>query len=191
MIATTEILKDLEPITKCSYFNEWYSIVNPILLNPEFQRRKYFKHHDCSVWLHSIDVSFKSFLVAKFYHLDTITSSIAGLLHDFYPYAWQYSKELESINPNYLKRYYKRHKSYKEWHGLCHAKEAADNALKYFPELVTPQVYNAIKCHMFPLNPIPPKYIEGWIITSMDKKSSINILSNVKELPNYVGLRTH
>ena len=73
-------------------------------------------------------------------------------------------------------------------HGM---EEAADNALKYFPELVTPQVYNAIKCHMFPLNPIPPKYIEGWIITSMDKKSSINILSNVKELPNYVGLRTH
>ena len=80
-----DVYNDLKNINKCSFFNEWYSIVEPILLSDEFQRRKLFRHHDDSVWDHSIDVSFKSFLVAKFYKLDVYTATIAGLLHDFYP----------------------------------------------------------------------------------------------------------
>ena len=42
---------------------------------------------------------------------------------------------------------------------------------------------------MFPLNIKPPRYPEGWIITFMDKKLSINILKDVKKLPKYVGIR--
>lgn len=187
---STDFYKDLESISKCTYFNEWLSIVEEILLNDEFQRRKLFLHHDNSVWSHSIDVSFKSFLVAKFYKYDERVAAIAGLLHDFYPYAWQYNKELEELNPDYLKRYYKKHKYPNEWHGLVHGKEAAENAKKYFPHLVNEKIYDSIKCHMFPLTVIPPKFIEGWIISSMDKKVSVNVLSNFKDLPNYVGIKT-
>lgn len=44
---------------------------------------------------------------------------------------------------------------------------------------------------MFPLTIIPPHYLEGWIVTSMDKKASVSVLKDFKELPNYVGIRTH
>ena len=81
-----DVYNDLEPINKCTYFNEWFKIVEPILLNDEFQRRKLFLHHENSVWEHSIIVSFKSFLVAKFYNLNVYDATIAGLLHDFYPH---------------------------------------------------------------------------------------------------------
>ena len=44
---------------------------------------------------------------------------------------------------------------------------------------------------MFPLTIIPPHYIEGWIVTSIDKKVSASVFKDIKELPNYVGIRTH
>lgn len=37
-----DVYDDLEIINKCTYFNEWYKMVEPILLNDEFQRRKLF-----------------------------------------------------------------------------------------------------------------------------------------------------
>ena len=184
-----DVYNDLDYINKCSYFNEWFEMVKPILLSDEFQRRKLFKHHENSVWDHSINVSFIAFLVAKFYHLDTYTAAVAGLLHDFYPYCWQDSKELEKLNPEYLKRFKKKHKKINEWHGLVHAKEASINAQKFFPDLVTPKILSCIKTHMFPLNILPPTYLEGWIITMVDKKVSVSVLKNPLELPNYVGIR--
>ena len=51
-----DVYDDLEIINKCTYFNEWYKMVEPILLNDEFQRRKLFLHHESSVWEHSIMV---------------------------------------------------------------------------------------------------------------------------------------
>ena len=186
-----DVYNDLEPINKCTYFNEWYKIVEPILLNDEFQRRKLFLHHENSVWEHSIIVSFKSFLVAKFYNLNVYDATIAGLLHDFYPQAWQYNQALYDLDSSYFQRYFKKNKNIKEWHGLVHGKEAALNAQKFFPDLVNKRILDSIKYHMFPLTIIPPHYIEGWIVTSMDKKASVSVLKDIKELPNYVGIRTH
>ena len=186
-----DVYNDLEPINKCTYFNEWFKIVEPILLNDEFQRRKLFLHHENSVWEHSIIVSFKSFLVAKFYNLNVYDATIAGLLHDFYPQAWQFNQELYDLDPTYFLRYFKKHKNIKEWHGLVHGKEAALKAKKYFPDFVNKRILDSIKYHMFPLTIIPPHYLEGWIVTSMDKKASVSVLKDFKELPNYVGIRTH
>ena len=186
-----DVYNDLEPINKCTYFNEWFKIVEPILLNDEFQRRKLFLHHENSVWEHSIIVSFKSFLVAKFYNLNVYDATIAGLLHDFYPQAWQFNQELYDLDPTYFLRYFKKHKNIKEWHGLVHGKEAALNAKNYFPDFVNKRILDSIKYHMFPLTIIPPHYLEGWIVTSMDKKASVSVLKDFKELPNYVGIRTH
>ena len=66
-----DVYNELYWLNKITYFDDWYKIVKPILLHDEFQRRKLFLHHENSVWDHSISVSFKSFLVAKFYHIDT------------------------------------------------------------------------------------------------------------------------
>ena len=105
---SNDIFHDLNYISKLSYFNEWYAIVKPILLNDEFQKRKLFRHHDGSIWQHCVEVSYRSFLLAKYYHLDQRTCAIAGLLHDFYPKAYKYNEELnkaanhmESMNALY------------------------------------------------------------------------------------------
>jgi len=186
-----DVYEDLGSINKCTYFNEWYRIVEPILLHEEFQKRKLFLHHEASVWDHSIEVSFKSFLVAKFYKLNVYDATIAGLLHDFYPQAWQYSEELYHLDPSYLKRYFKKRKHLSELHGFVHGKEAAKNALKYFPDLVNERILDSIKYHMFPLTLIAPHSMEGWLVSCMDKKVSISVFKDIKELPSYVGIKIH
>ena len=177
-----DLYHDLESISKLPYFNEWLSIVKPFLLNDELQRRKLFRHHDDVLWNHLIQVSFRSFLVAKYYHVDEKVCAIAGLLHDFYPKAYKYSKELAEIDHSYLDKVHVKQKLWK-MHGFTHAKEAADNARKFFPGLIDDKTYSCIKTHMFPLTPIPPKYKEGWIVTLMDKRLSANVLMEVKYLP--------
>ena len=92
---------DLKHLIKLDYFDDWYNIVEEILLNDEFQKRKYFRHHKGSLWDHVTEVSYYSYLMAKAKHLDERTCAIAGLLHDFYPKAYKYSDELKQIDPEY------------------------------------------------------------------------------------------
>ena len=44
---------------------------------------------------------------------------------------------------------------------------------------------------MFPLNIIPPRYIEGWVVTYVDKKVSFNVFINFRAIPKYLGLSRH
>lgn len=170
-LTTFHIEKDIpSKIRTSTFFDEWYKIVEIILQNEEFQRRKLFYHHrSYSVWDYSIAVSFKSFIVAKKMSANTKITAIAGLLHDFFPYTWRYNKELEKIdNGKYLARV-NRHESLFKKHGFTHAKEASQNYLTYFPSLRNDIITNSIARHMFPLNIIPPRYKEGLIITFVDK----------------------
>lgn len=160
-------------------FDEWLIYVEDILLSDEFQRRKLFKHHhNLSVWEHSILVSFKSFLVAKYFNASARICAIAGLLHDFYTQAWIYNEELLKIDEGkYLSEYYVKKPLFK-MHGFVHGNDAAENIKKYFPELVNDRIINSVQRHMFPLTIKPPKYREGMIITCVDK------LNSVRELPS-------
>ena len=56
-----ELKNELHDKINSPYFDEWYNIVEPLLLNEELQKRKLFKHHSKSVWDHLISVSFKAF----------------------------------------------------------------------------------------------------------------------------------
>ena len=135
-------------------------------------------HYNLSVWDHSILVSFNSFLAAKYFNASARVCAIAGLLHDFYTQAWIYNEELAKIdNGKYLSEFYVKKPLFK-MHAFVHGDDAASNALKYFPELVNDRILNSIKRHMFPVTIIPPKYKEGFLITSIDK------LNSVRELPS-------
>ena len=57
-----------------------------------------------------------------------------------------------------------------KWHGFHHAEKALYNAMEDFDLNEVEQ--DMIRCHMFPLNPRPPKYMEGWIICYADKVCS-------------------
>ena len=79
-------------------------------------------------------------------------------------------------------------KRLKELHGFVHAKEALNNSKVHFNHLLNDKINNSIVRHMFPLNIIPPKYLEGWIITIIDKIVSMDVLLYPKQWPKYLGL---
>ncbi len=174
------IIKDIDAsIVLNPLFDEWLLYVEEILLSDEFQKRKLFPHHhNLSVWDHSILVSFKSFVVAKYFGASPRICAIAGLLHDFYTQAWLYSDELLKIDDGKYLSEFKIKKPLFKMHGFVHGNDAALNVLEYFPQFNADRIINSIKRHMFPLTIIPPKYREGYIITCVDK------LNSVRELPS-------
>ena len=174
------VKEDLKHLIKCKYFDDWYELVKEILLNDEFQRRKYFRHHKDWLWKHITEVSYYSYLTAKLKKCDEKTCAIAGLLHDFYPKAYKYSKELDEIDHDYVTDVKKKQAVWK-MHGFVHAAQAAENAKIHFPDLITKKIDSCIRTHMFPLNIRPPKYKEGWIITYVDKKLSMGPGNNFKK----------
>lgn len=174
------------------FFDEWYQIVEDILRNPEFQKRKLFMHHyNLSVWDHSILVSFKAFMASRYFGASPRICAITGLLHDFYSQAWISTPELEKLENG---RYVKALKEPKPWykmHGFTHAKDASINYVKYFPELEDKKITNCILRHMFPLNIIPPRYKEGFIITAVDKLNSVHELPSITYVSKKVIHKTY
>lgn len=166
-----KILKLLDTVD-----DEYKSIVNPILYDDEFLKRKEYHHHeDVSVYYHCLQVSIKSYKYCKKHKLNYRDAAIGGLLHDFYYYDWQTSKiKAKKIN---------------EMHGFAHARWAHDNAMKCFPNLMNERIEDIILKHMFPLNIKLPKYRESWVITKYDKICSLDVFLHPKAWPKYVGLK--
>lgn len=168
----TRLQKKIKQFIKLN--KEYYDIVEPILNHPEIIKRKDFIHHEsCSVYDHCLIVSILSYIWAKKLGWDYKSAAIGGLLHDFYDEPWQKNLHIT--------------KKFHEKHGFIHARQAAKNAAKYFPDLITEKIDNIIRRHMFPLNIIPPKYRESWIVSMVDKYTSLDILKSPKEWPKYLG----
>lgn len=164
--------KDLEKLSK-KLDEEYYEIVNEILEDQEFQRRLEYHHHENrSVYTHCLMVSYYSYRISKKLKLDYRSTAIAGLLHDFYYEDWQLNKT----------------HGLKNMHGFVHAKQALENSQIHFSNLLNDKVNDSIVKHMFPLTIRPPKYVEGWIITLVDKYVSLEIFKQPKNLYKYVGL---
>ena len=157
------------------YEKEYLSYVSEILESEEFKKRKNYEHHENeSVYEHSLKVSYDSYLYAKKHNLNKRDISIGGLLHDFYYKPWKENTEKKS--------FFKKH-------GFVHAKEALENSHKYFPNLMNERIDNIILRHMFPLNIVPPKYKEAWIVSLMDKKNSLEVLKHPSSYTMYLGLK--
>ncbi len=153
----------------------YFEIVKPILLHPEFQRRKKFMHHENeSVYDHCLSVSILSYKIAKKIGANEKDAAIAGLLHDFYLNPWQES--------NKKSPFFKQH-------GFTHAKEASHNAKKWFPKYINEEIEDAISKHMFPLNPSLPKCKISYCVTIADKIISCKVLFYPLAWPKYLGLK--
>lgn len=118
------------------------------------ESHKYMQHGDTSVFRHSVSVAYYSYYLALKLHAPVNETSLirGALLHDYFLYDW-----------------HEKDDSHK-WHGFHHAEKALYNAMKDFDLNEVEQ--DMIRCHMFPLNPRPPKYMEGWIICYADKVCS-------------------
>lgn len=156
---------------------ELYSFIKPIIEHYEFQKRKKYKHHDNSVFEHSVLVCIRAYKISKVIKCNKNDVIISSLLHDFYFNPWQ--------GPNRDKKKYKL----LDMHGFRHSKEAAINSKFYFEEKLNQVIIDSIRKHMWPLTVKTPKYREGWIVTISDKIESINVFINLKSLPKYLGIK--
>lgn len=176
MVSLSCLLIGKERVILKVYDKEFLNIIKPIINHPEFLKRKQYMHHENqSVYEHSLSVAYLVFKKAKKKKKIDINSAVIGaILHDFYYKPWQNCKE--------KRPFFKKH-------GFVHAKEALENSKKFFPDLMNPIIENSILRHMFPLNIIPPKYKEGWILTLADKKDSLSILKHPSCYLKYLGLK--
>lgn len=173
-----ELIKYLKIIRNREFFDDWFKVVKPILLSCEFQKRLKFKHHYHSVFFHCVLVSYRCYVFAIKHNINVYNCTIAGLLHDFYPFPWQYSEDLEYMNPIYIK-HLNRKKKFFEQHGFTHARDALDNTHKFFADYSNDRIDNAILRHMFPLNISIPRYKESWVVTLQDKIVAIKELLKI------------
>ena len=144
--------------------DEFFEIINDILANNEVNKLNFYKHHYAYTRLeHSLSVSYTSFIICKFLHLDYKSVARAGLLHDLF----FYDCENKFARP-------KKHIS-------NHPKIALQNAENLF--ILNDKEKDIILKHMWPLTFVPPKYLESFIITFVDKYCAL------KEWSNYCGYK--
>ena len=132
---------------------EYHELVKNILCNREFLKLSLYTHHQWTTRLmHSINVSYLSWFIARKLGCDEKAAARAGLLHDFCPY------DFRAETPT------------GEHQAFYHPKAAADNSASHFD--VTNRELDAILSHMFPLGPLP-RNKEAWIISIADKACAI------------------
>ena len=120
--------------------------------------RGFIQHGDVTVYAHVMSVALESCRMARRLEragvrVDKASLVRGALLHDYFLYDWHYDGDGS-------------HKL----HGFTHPRRALMNALQDFE--LNEVERNSILRHMFPLTPIPPKYIEGYLVTMADKISA-------------------
>lgn len=127
--------------------------VMPILSNEEFLTLDNYSHHrGTSRLMHSINVSYIAWLMAKKLGCDEKVAARAGILHDFCPY------DFRKKTPT------------GEHQAFYHPKAAAENSIRVFR--INTREESAILTHMFPLASFP-KNKEAWLITLADKVCAV------------------
>ena len=130
---------------------EFEYIIADLISNPMVQQMAHFRHHCTTSCLeHCKHVAFYNYLICKKLKLDYMSAARAGILHDFFFFFWR-KKQIGS----------------KKLHAFCHPRIALNNAQKLFN--INKKEKDIILKHMWPLTIIPPKYIESYIITIVDK----------------------
>ncbi len=117
--------------------------------------RNFIQHGSTSVYAHSIRVAYYSLSMADFLHLRRNRRELVrgALLHDYFLYDWHEKDRTHNL------------------HGFRHPFTALRNADADFT--LSRRERNIILRHMFPLIPVPPSCLEGWIVCLVDKGCSI------------------
>ena len=123
-----------------------------ILNSRNFHKTKeHIQHGNITVNRHVMDVACCSILLSKRLGIRCSQKELirGALLHDYFLYDWHVPDKSHRL------------------HGFTHAGQALMNAEKDF---ILGQIErDMIKRHMFPLNPIPPRYRESLILCVADK----------------------
>ena len=144
---------------------EYLEDVADLMGNQQVQSLKNYVHHHYTNRLdHSIGVSYRSYRLAKWLGLDAKATARAGLLHDLFFYD---SKDKKTVGGR--------------GHNYEHPRIALKNALAITQ--LSPKEQDIIVKHMFGATLALPAYPESYIVTLMDKYSSIReLLTGMKEI---------
>lgn len=135
--------------------NEFKNIIEDITKNDIVKQMNNFRqHYNTSCYEHCFRVALYNYIICKKLNLDYISATRAGMLHDLFLYDWR----LPSPDRKRL-------------HAFHHPQIALENSLKLF-ELNKIEQEIILK-HMWPLTIIPPKYLETYITTFVDKYCTI------------------
>lgn len=130
---------------------EFQEIIYPLITNETVLQMKNFRqHYETSCFDHCYMASYYCFLISKKYNLDYTAITRAAMLHDLFLYDWR-----------------KKQPNRKGLHAFTHGKIACENACKIFD--LNEKEKDIIIKHMWPVTPQFPKYIEGFILTFVDK----------------------
>lgn len=133
-------------------YNIIYKYGADILGSENMELEKHFiQHGSVSVYQHSLNVTVCCVRIAdKLPFKVNMRSLVRGaLLHDYFLYDWHVPDKSHRL------------------HGFRHANFAFKNASAEYP--LNSIEADMIKRHMFPLNPVPPRYIESAILCTADK----------------------
>lgn len=108
----------------------------------------FIQHSDVSCLEHCLTVSYYSYLVCRFFGLDSRSAARGGLLHDLFLYDWHNTRPEEGP------------------HAFVHPSIALRNAGSF--ELNNTEK-DIIKKHMWPLTIVPPCHPESFIVSIIDK----------------------
>ncbi len=133
--------------------SEYLALVSDILSHAEFLRLKSFFHHSSSIYEHAQNVSYLSYRLCKQLGLDYRSAARGGLLHDFFLYDWR-THDVPDLPRA-------------KFHGIEHPRIALANAEENFVLNVVER--DCIAKHMWPLTLMPPKYLESFVVSMVDK----------------------
>ena len=134
---------------------EFKMIIKDIANHPTVLEMKNFRqHYDTSCYDHCQNVAYYSYLFCKKFKLDYEAVARAGMLHDLFLYDWRV-----------------RQPGRKGHHAFTHSKTSYEKASHLFE--FNKKEKDIILKHMWPVTIIPPKYIESYILTLVDKYSAL------------------
>jgi len=124
----------------------------------------FIQHSNITCLEHSIDVSYKSYLVCRGFELDYKSAARGALLHDFFLYDWHITKSGHGL------------------HGFTHPGTALKNANEKF--CLNAIEKDIIEKHMWPLTVRLPKYKESFIVSFIDKYCSTAEIIELRDRNN-------
>lgn len=136
-------------------YKEFYNIISDMDVHPTVQEmKKYRQHYDCSCYDHCLSVAYYCFCICKKLHLDEKSMARAAFVHDLFLYDWRV-----------------RQPNRKGLHAFTHAKTAYNRASHIFS--LNDKERDIILKHMWPVTLVPPRYLESYILTLVDKYTTI------------------
>ena len=134
---------------------EFLEIIEELITNETVQQMKNFRqHYQTSCYDHCYLAAYYCYIICKKYNLDYHSATRAAMLHDLFLYDWR-----------------ERQPTRKGLHAFTHGKTAMDNACQLFD--LNEKEKEIILKHMWPLNIVPPRYAETYVVLFVDKYCAI------------------